>query len=354
MILFWFGIAVLIIIALAIVIKPLLFFSVKTVHQNGEKSYLAAIIFLLLIPIMSLSIYLYSGSSQQVGQWLATKTRAEQVKKEIAKYGSRDQIIAMLHRKLNSLPANQDTAKGWHLLGKLYFNEGNLPQAIQAFQKAVSLNSHQADFAIDYVSAKFYLNHELTEADKKRLLPFLTRLPSGINAINLLALDAYQHNHFEQAIRYWEGLLQYFPPDSEDSKNLLEMIHQAQTKIPKNVLNVAARKIDVTVTIADSLKNKMSHQDFLFIYALEANGSNIPVAVVKLKADHFPIKVLLSNEQSMIPGHSLEKAESVYIQARISKTGNAQPASGDLMGKSNFLKFKSNHQRVVININQAL
>ena len=80
----------------------------------------------------------------------------------------------------------------------------------------------------------FFANgRKLSPDDVALLAPILKRDPNNVNAINLLAIDAYLQHHYQTAVSYWERLLLIFPPDSADSKAVLQMIAKAQKNITR-------------------------------------------------------------------------------------------------------------------------
>ncbi len=312
---------------------------------KSTPSYIAATILCIVVSIAAFVLYLYFGKSREVKTWLVTKEQAEKVKAEIRRYGSKQEIILALRNKLTQLPLNKSNAKGWFILGKLYFNEKDFSQAFLAFKKAVDLNPEQPEYILQLVATNYYFHHQLNDNDKRLIDRLLKVSPNNVNAINLLAINDYQTQHYEQAIRRWESLLNYFPVDSADAKSLIEMIHQAQ-------LQANQIQIKVAVSLLPLFKSKLSPNDTLFVYAVENQGPKIPLAVVKLAAQ-FPTTVLLSNATSMIPGKFLTKGKEIYIEARVSKTGNAMPTKSDLMGKSGKIFLDSNKIFVNIQINQT-
>lgn len=62
-------------------------------------------------------------------------------------------------------------------------------------------------------------------------------------------------------------------------------------------------------------------------------GPKMPLAAVRLKAGDLPTTVELSDAQAMVPGMNLSKFPQVVVGARISRSGNAIAASGDLLGE---------------------
>ena len=88
------------------------------------------------------------------------------------------------------------------------------------------------------------------------------------------------------------------------------------------------------VTIAPALSAKAAAGDALFIIAKSINSPGPPLAVVRSAVGAWPVKFVLSDSQSMLPGRNLSSAGRVVVEARISLQGQPLPASGDLQGAS--------------------
>jgi cytochrome c-type biogenesis protein CcmH len=348
MILFWAFIILFTLIAIVFVSLPLM--RAKSLPQEFEEpqfnrrpSYLLASLLAALTLLVGLGLYGYWGKGFVLADMVAKERNADLAKKQLAKLGSRQNVIVALRTQLEHLPMDANAAKGWHILGKLYFNEKNYSQAISAFETAVKLKPLESDYVLELVNAKFYINHRLDAQDKKLIETLLSQSPQNVNAINLLALDAYQQGNYGVATRYWEGLLKFFPANSEDSKVLLEMIQRSQQHL---MANKDTPKIKVTVTLSKVLADQIKPSDVLFVYALPMQGPKIPLAVVRSTAMQWPVTVTLDESTSMIPGKSLATVKQFYIEARISKTGNAMPSAGDLTGKSQVIKDGRTHVEI--------
>lgn len=358
MFIFWLIIFLLALIGLTFLLKPLLFYQKQiplfiTEKLAIESRYWLVITITFFLPIFSISLYLYWGNSHSVAHWLMTAKQSEQVKHEIAQFGSRQKIILALQSKLQQLPRDANSAKGWYLLGKLYFNEKKFSEAVDSFRIAVELQPNNPEYLLQFISVKFYLQRKLTEQDKQLINKLLTLSPNNINAINLLALDAYQAKDFSKAIHHWESLLQFFPPEGDDAKMLLEMIRQARNQLPIHETNTS-KTIQVTINISADLKNKLLPDETLFVYALELNMPRIPLAVVRVNTNHFPTTITLDSHQEMLPGRALSNADNVYVEARISKSGTAVPNKEDLVGRSKPMHMKvKNYVQITIEKNNS-
>lgn len=93
-------------------------------------------------------------------------------------------------------------------------------------------------------------------------------------------------------------------------------------------------KLTVNVAATPELQDKISQQDTLFVFARAANGSPMPLAVVKVPVEQLPVTVTLDDTQAMMPDMTLSKFSQVIVTARISRTGDATASPGDLQGIS--------------------
>jgi hypothetical protein len=100
----------------------------------------------------------------------------------------------------------------------------------------------------------------------------------------------------------------------------------------------AAQRSGITVSgevsLAAALNAKAPPGATLFIVAKSVDSPGAPVAVLRASVGTWPVKFTLDDSQSMLPGRNLSSAGRVRIEARISQTGQPQPAAGDLQGSS--------------------
>ena len=83
------------------------------------------------------------------------------------------------------------------------------------------------------------------------------------------------------------------------------------------------------IDVDDALKSQVGPSDVLFVFARAAEGPRMPLAIQRLPAGGFPRTVVLDDSQSMMQGMSLSTQPRIVVGARISKSGQAIPQSGD-------------------------
>ena len=89
----------------------------------------------------------------------------------------------------------------------------------------------------------------------------------------------------------------------------------------------------VNISIAPSLKARLTQEAPLFVFAREPGGQGPPLAAKRLTTAAIGSQIHLSAADSMIPGRVLVKGSQVSITARVSFSGQPMLAKGDLYGE---------------------
>jgi hypothetical protein len=92
--------------------------------------------------------------------------------------------------------------------------------------------------------------------------------------------------------------------------------------------------IKVAVKLSPALAKQASAHDAVFIFARPAQGSRMPLAIVRKQVKDLPVTVTLDDSLAMLPEQALSGVAEVVVGARISKSGDAIAQPGDLEGYS--------------------
>jgi len=103
-----------------------------------------------------------------------------------------------------------------------------------------------------------------------------------------------------------------------------------------------------TVSLAPALAAKVAPSDTVFIFARAAEGPRMPLAILRKQVKDLPAAFTLDDSMAMAPNFALSKFPSVVVGARVSKSGNAAPQTGDLEGFSPVVKIGATGLSVVI------
>jgi cytochrome c-type biogenesis protein CcmH len=95
-----------------------------------------------------------------------------------------------------------------------------------------------------------------------------------------------------------------------------------------------AAAIDVNVSIAPALADRLPPQTTVFVFARAAAGPPMPLAVQRLTLADLPASVQLDDSMAMMPQMRLSAFPQVVVGARVSPSGQAMPQPGDLQGET--------------------
>lgn len=223
MMIFWFAVAGMTLLALAFLVPPLLVYAKKISGKNALYAFIAA----LLFSALAIGLYLTLGAHTPLVAYLEQTQKNRLLEEEIKKLGSLQNIILTLEKKVKAHPDSQ----GWTLLGRLYLKNQAFAQAVDAFAQANQFTPHQPEILVAYAESLYFAHHlGLTPQAKQLLAEALQQQPNQPDALNLLAIDAYKRGDMHTAILYWQKLLPQLQEGSEAQQLVLQRIAEAEKK----------------------------------------------------------------------------------------------------------------------------
>lgn len=305
-----------------------------------------ALLIALTLPVASLSMYLWVGEPQAL-QAMAT------VPPEKAMQAKLSGMAQTLAKKLESNPDNQE---GWVMLGRSYRTLEKYDNAVSAYDRALKLS---ADDGVKLERAEVLALKAQGNFDGEPwnvIREILKKDPQQKGALLLAGSASYAHDKYADALRYWQQARKLLAADHPDVPSLEGAIATAQNKLglpvtpptsspqapaaasgagpTASVSSGAQAGLNITgrISLAAELKDKASPTDMVYVYASPANGDRMPLAIFKSTAAKLPLNFTLDDSTAMLPERKLSGAGEVILKARISKSGNAIPQSGDLTG----------------------
>jgi len=256
-------------------------------------------------------------------------------------------IETMVNRLVDRLKANPDDADGWQMLARTYAALGKQQQAVDAFKQAERLRPTDPTLLSDYAVAVALNNNKDLEGEPRALIErALKANPKHPKALALAGTAAFGRKDYKLAVDYWEQLAKVEPPDSPMAQQIRESIAEARqmagmppvapsANTPAEAAAPAAAanaQVSGTVSLSDKLKGRVSPEDTVFVFARAAEGPRMPLAIIRKQVKDLPFDFKLDDSMAMSPAARLSSAGKVIVGARVSKSGNAMPQSGDLQG----------------------
>jgi cytochrome c-type biogenesis protein CcmH len=253
--------------------------------------------------------------------------------------GDEAAIRAPLEQKLKHSPKDIPALLG---LAALEQNERHYAAAQERYRQVIALKGMTADAWADYADALAALaGGSLAGEAAEAIEHALTLDPRHGKALWLKATHAYQEHRYADALALWKTLRASLPVDSPDisviESNIAEAT-QLASGTPAAGASTAAVAVTGTVSIDDHLASLVSRDATLFIYARVAGEQGPPVAVMRMPVGSWPVSFRLDDSMAMIPTRKLSQFAQVIVEARISRTGQATPAAGDLYIQSDVIR----------------
>lgn len=313
-----------------------------------------AVVLAVLIPIVSVGLYGKLGSPSAISS--AGSSAVAGPANGGREPFSLSEMDALTERLKAKLEQNPTDGVGWALLARAYVELGRHPEAVQMYEKAMQLIPDDAQLLADYADALGVLNGRKLEGRPEALIQQALKAdPRNVKALMLAGTVAYNHKEYGRAASYWEEARANLPPNTDPDaiQEIMNGIAEAKElagirqapvasapTAPVNTTAPAAASLAISgqVTIAPGLAAKGSPTDTLFVFAREMNGPPMPVAIVRATKKDLPFTFRLDDSTSPMPSRKLSDIGSVVIVARLSKSGEAMPRSGDLQGTSQPVK----------------
>ena len=184
---------------------------------------------MLLAPIIfSLVAFAYWrwGAWPDLNRFIHQQARQQQAQAMLKSIRNPQELIDRLKARLEQQP---DSPRGWYLLGRVFASQEQWPQAHEAFAKAHHLKPDDEQTTVNYAQSLWQLNHQKFNDESRAL--FQTVLQKNANqpdALAMLAMDAFIGHAYQQAIDYWQRLLKFAPPQSEEAQSIRKAIAKAQ------------------------------------------------------------------------------------------------------------------------------
>jgi cytochrome c-type biogenesis protein CcmH/NrfG len=213
----------------------------------------------------------------------------------------------------------------------------DLAAAAADYRQLAARQEMTADAWADYADVAAGLHGNSLVGEPEKYLQNALRLdPQHPKALWLEGSLQHETGQYAQAVTTWQVLAGVLGPDSPDAKIIAANLAEDQRLAGPAAAPPATEAGGVAVTgevlISDALRPRVPSGLTLFIVAKSLNSPGPPVAILRTTTGSWPVRFELNDSLAMIPSRKLSTAGTVTIEARVSKSGQAMPQSGDLLG----------------------
>ncbi len=322
------------------------------------------------VPLFAFVMYGALGTPEVM---LAHVPGAQQAAAEPAGNGemTQAQIEGMVSKLANRLENQTSPQPGddeaWTMLGRSYAVMQRFPEANKAFVRARSLAPDNPQLMADHADVLAMLQGRTVVGEPAKLAERALQIdPRNLKALALSGTAAFERKDYDRALKFWTAAKQIAEPGSQFAAGLDNSIQQAQAAsgkapagagpamnlaqvppansatpapvapppagLPATVATIGA-KVSGIVQLAGPLASRAAPGDTVFVFARAAQGPRMPLAILRKRVSDLPLTFTLDDSTAMQPEMSLSKFSSVIVGARISRSGEAMPRSGDLVGQ---------------------
>ena len=315
----------------------------------------------VLVPVLSISLYFLVGTPEALDYVETTANMPDEA-------FTPEKLAQMADELTKRLAQEPNNADGWVMLARVERSLSHYASAEKALTKSLSLSQND-DVEIERAEVLAQINHGSFKGEPwSIILKVLKANPDQGNALLLAGSAAFSEERYADALKYWQRVQKFVPPESPDSAALMDAIAKAQERLgikpssqstntagvsgpsalPPKTGDAAKSKLIGRVDVSSALATKIHPSDTVFIYAVPVSGSRMPLAMIKTTVAQMPFDFVLDDSNAMNPAANLSSVTEVMIKARISASGNAMPQPGDFGVTKGPIKVGSQNLRLTI------
>lgn len=257
-----------------------------------------------------------------------------------------EEMVAGLDQRLRD---NPDDLAGWKMLGRTNFQLRDYANAIQAYERAVQLESASNGQTLADLGEAIWMQDPgtLTGRAGELFENAIATSPNNSKALFYSGLVAVERGERFLAADRWETLLALSPPEG-----IQEILQQRIAQLRDEEMPVqeapAAPIISAAIELAPAAEKAVDPNATVFIIARDPAQPSPPIAALRRRVAELPAVVALSDSDAMMPGRLLSGFSELEIVARVSMSGQPVAQPGDWYGEKIVRPAESGEVSIVI------
>jgi len=184
------------------------------------------------LPLAAVLFYLKVGEMKALSPAATAPTASSEMSESSR---SPQQIEANVSKLVDRLKANPSDAEGWVMLAHSYSTMERFGEAAGAYARATELQPNNADLWAEYAFASAMANGRNLEGQPMEFVNRALKIdPENLKALQLAGNDAFQRKDYKKAVDYWSRVLKKVPPGSEVAQSIQQRIDEAKSLAKTN------------------------------------------------------------------------------------------------------------------------
>ncbi len=254
------------------------------------------------------------------------------------------QIATMVEKLAAKVAEHPEDAEARLMLSRSYMVLGRYQDAAASYGKLAAMLPENADVLASWGDAVANAEGGHMTPDALALVERALKLdPDNVKALALAGTAAFEKADYTKAVTLWERMAGHVDPQSETGQSARAMIGEAQRLSGATTPVLTASGL---VSLAPTLKDKITPQDTVFIFARPVAGGP-PLAAMRFTAADLPAQFDFTKAPLMAQTPPDAKSRIVIV-ARISKSGSVAAQAGDLEGSSEEIPLDAKSIKITI------
>jgi len=188
------------------------------VHAAESVSRKSGIVLALAVPLIAVAVYALLGSPAAM---LPGAVQAQRATADM------EQLVVKLAQKLEQ---NPDNPEGWAMLARSYKSLGRWDDAERAFTRIGPELNKNAELLAELAEMLVQKNNGFTPRSRELVQQALRLEPGNMLALFLGGGEAFDGGRYAEAAAHWQRLLPQLEPGSEDARMVETSIAQAKER----------------------------------------------------------------------------------------------------------------------------
>lgn len=293
-----------------------------------------ALVLAVFLPALSFLVYTQLGMHAASDQEVVVAEEAEP---------SVEEMVVKLEQYLE---ANKGELKDWVMLGRSYKYLKRYGEAVNAYTAATELELNP-QVLLEHAEVLALMNDQQFNAEARALvLKALEIAPDNVNTLWFAGVAEFQSGNYRQAIAHLSQLSAEAAQDAEVNRSIRFYIGKAREQLIAAGEEVASMEqlmpapepkakvsLQVAIDVSDEVRKNFKASDVVFVYAKAMQGPKMPLAAERMTLADLPANIVLDESMGMVEGMNLAAFNQVVVSARVSKAGTAIAQSGDYIGQ---------------------